>query len=230
MANNGGLSFLSGGGQDDLTGLRPLMGIQPLRELLLNQQMSHPGIQPLPFVGQSIDTLKQYGKDVVSGKYAKEGINRLNELGMRMAQGDLGAGFELVGEFGGMGGITKAIKPVDLKKPLYHVVPDDYKGGPIVSAKELVDEGIKKEIDMAKKWPEYSDYINSEDYIGISLYETKAEAADHAKKYGGKIKKILIPDQEREWVNMKRNIEGFPLFNYKSEYPAGLPEEWMSDL
>jgi GNAT superfamily N-acetyltransferase len=88
---------------------QPLEKMEKLaREMMFAQQ----GPAPSPYPQQ----IGNYLERIVRGDVAKEGINRLNDLGTRMAQGDPQAALDMAMEFGGMAGITKGANIADALK------------------------------------------------------------------------------------------------------------------
>jgi len=69
-------------------GRNALVEDRPSFNARLNQEMSHPGPNALPFVEQSIRAIKAYPGRVISGEVAKEYAADLLNTGVRLSQGE----------------------------------------------------------------------------------------------------------------------------------------------
>jgi len=152
----------------------------------LNAEYGH-----VPFKGVDvISPVKDYLSNVMQGKYAIEGIQRLNNLGARMAQGDVQAGIELASEFGGIGAIKK-VKALD--DVFYHGTASDIKGGVLRASKSgEIGPGvyITKDFDQGIEYATGVWGANLDDMPGAKVLPLKVK---------GKMKTI-----DRKWWGDRR--------------------------
>jgi len=92
---------------ESLDSIRSILDLH-IRNSKLNKEMSFS--QQGPTITKAIKHANKYFKDVISGEIALSGLKRLNEIGQRMARGDVDAGIEMLMEFAPIGSISKYIE------------------------------------------------------------------------------------------------------------------------
>jgi hypothetical protein len=189
-----------------------------------------PGVGDVIDAAQAVDSWKAGRKPeaildtmgaalpLVSGPILKGGAGMLGMVGMTGRKAD------------DLTDIAKASKGA-VGKELYHVVPESFSSTDnLMSGYDLVKRGDLDYSDFEGKWPEYSDYVNSEDFYRVSFHDRIEDAREYAEKFGGKIKKIVIPEDEMRYLRMGTNSEGYTVLDYSREFPEGLPSEWLEDV